>query len=139
LKFVTFTRIETYELDENYTSSVSRQADGGATTIAFKKGDRWSYLANLSEGDFLMRFGKTTYRASQHLLGASNRADAPADGKEHPEAERWHEWFRLKCANGAVGWIFLNDVRNAPGFSMPDCSYDCTKDQKPERKSPSDG
>jgi hypothetical protein len=55
LKFVTFTRIETYELDENYTSSVSRQADGGATTIAFKKGDRWSLLAYLSTAGTINR------------------------------------------------------------------------------------
>jgi hypothetical protein len=140
LKFVTFTRIETYKLKENYTSSVSRQPDGDSTTIAFKKGDRWSYLAGLSEGNFLMRIGKTTYLASQDLYERSTQVDAPADGKEGPDAERWHEWLRLKCANGAVGWIFLNDVKKAPGFSTPDdCGYGCAEDRKPGRKSPSNG
>jgi hypothetical protein len=28
-----------------------------------------------------------------------------------------HEWIKLKCANGAIGWIFIDEARKAPGFS----------------------
>jgi len=29
------------------------------------------------------------------------------------------EWLRLKCANGAIGWIFFNEIKNAPGLTGP--------------------
>jgi hypothetical protein len=133
LKFVTFTRIKTYELKGDYSSGVSRQPGDVSTTLKFKKGDRWSLIAPGSEGFFLMRFGGKTYMAEQDLIEAS----AEVGGKRSEGgAEEWstwnHEWMRLTCANGAAGWIFYNEMRRAPGFSSPEeCGESCAEDRRP--------
>jgi len=63
LEFISFTKIMTYELQESSIVEVSRESNGDDITIEFKKGDRWSYLAYLGEGNFLIRFGNATYVA----------------------------------------------------------------------------
>ena len=113
LEFISFTKIATYELKAGFTVEVSRESDGRDTTIEFKKGDRWSYLAYLAEGIFLMKFGEIVYEAGQDLFEKSTEVGAPAKS----EQGMYEEWLKLKCANGAVGWIFVNEIKNAPGFS----------------------
>ncbi|HKD31556.1 MAG TPA: hypothetical protein VKC66_37340 [Xanthobacteraceae bacterium] len=143
LKFVTFTRIVPFEITEDYSSGVWRFPGDVLMTLNFKKGDRWSLIAPGSEGFFLIRFGGKIYRAEQNLFSAS----AAVGGKpreEHGSEEdgnrggnvvdvEQHEWVRLKCATGAAGWIFYDEIRGAPGFSSPDeCGYGCAEDRKPE-------
>jgi len=147
LKFVTFTRIVTFELTKDYLAGVDRVPGDVRTTIKFKKGDRWSYLGLGSEGFFLMGFHGKTYRADNHLIDASTEVG----GKprvEHGNIKRIlfanppygprtlviesHEWVRLTCTNGSVGWILNNEISNAPGLSGPNtCGYGCAEDRKP--------
>src|SRR5260370_24181939 len=61
LEFISFTKIKTYELKASFTAEVSRPSDRRYPTIEFKKGARWSYLAYLSEGNLLIKFGDTVY------------------------------------------------------------------------------
>jgi len=108
-----------------------------ATTLNFKKGDRWSFLAGLSEGDFLMRFGGKTYTASQDLIEASAEVGGKRGEDRAEERSTWnHEWMRLTCANGVPGWIFYNEMRRTPGFSSPEeCGESCAEDRKPGGRS----
>jgi hypothetical protein len=115
LEFIAFTRIETYELSSSYTVELSRRSDGSDTTIQFKKGDRWLYLAGLAEGAFLIKFNDTVYEAGQDLYEKSNKVDTPVNGDE----SEYDEWLRLRCANGAIGWIFFNEIIDEPAFSKP--------------------
>jgi hypothetical protein len=146
LEFVTFTRIQTFELQEDYTVKLTPEPGGGSATIAFKKGDRWSYLANFGEGQFLIRVGGGTYRTDQDLYQRSAEVGAPADRRQRTYEDREeeyrmrnHEWVKLKCANGAAGWIFYNEVRKVPGFSDPnECGYGCAEDRKSGAGSPPD-
>ena len=36
------------------------------------------------------------------------------------EKNGYDEWLKLKCANGAVGWIFAKEIKGAPGFTDAD-------------------
>src|SRR5215468_658531 len=113
LEFISFTKIATYELKAGSTVEVSRESDGRNTVIEFKKGDRWSYLAYLAEGNFLFKFGDTVYAATQDLFEQSTETEAA----HKDDQSTYDEWLKLKCANGAFGWIFVNEIKNAPGFS----------------------
>jgi len=134
LEFISFTKIKTYELKASFTVEVSRESDGRNTTIEFKKGDRWSYLAYLAEGNFLIKFGDTVYVAGEDLYDESTEVEAPVKS----DWSRYDEWLKLKCANGTVGWIFFNEIKNTPGFSKANISgYGVASDRRPEPKSPS--
>jgi hypothetical protein len=136
LEFIAFTKIRTYELRASFAAEVSRQSDGRDTTIEFKTGDRWSYLTYLAEGNFLIKFGDTVYVAGQDLYDESTEVEAPVKG----DRSTYDEWLKLKCANGAVGWIFFNEVKNTPGFSRANISgYGAASDLQSQRKSPSQG
>jgi hypothetical protein len=134
LEFISFTKIVTYELKAGYTVEVSRESDGRNTTIEFKKGDRWSYLAYLAEGSFLIKFGDMVYVAGQDLYDESTGVEAPVTS----DRNTYDEWLKLKCANGTVGWIFFNEIKNTPGFSKANISgYGVASDLPPQPKSPS--
>ena len=121
LEFVSFTKIETYELKASSTVELSPQSGDGNTTTEFKKGDRWSYLADLAEGNFLIKFGDKIYIAGQDLYEKSIKVEAPVNsGQKSISSEKSaHEWLKLKCANDTVGWIFFNEIKNAPGLTGP--------------------
>jgi hypothetical protein len=134
LEFISFTKIATYELKAGFTVEVSRESDGRNTTIAFKKGDRWSYLAYLAEGNFLIKFGDTVYVAGQDLYDESTEVEAPV----RSDRSTYHEWLKLKCANGTVGWIFFNEIKDTPGFSKANIGgYGVASDLPPQPKSSS--
>src|SRR5260370_4601556 len=118
LEFISFTKIKTYELKASFTAEVSRQSDSRDTTIEFKKGDRWSYLAYLAEGNFLIKFGDTVYVAGQDLYDESTDVEAPVKSGRSTN----DEWLKLKCANGTVDWVCFNEVKNTPGFSKANIS-----------------
>ena len=118
LEFISFTKIAIYELEASRTVEASRNSDGRETTIEFKKGDRWSYLAYLAEGNFLFKFGDTVYVAGQDLFEKSTEVEAPVKGDQ----STYDEWLKLKCANGTVGWLFFNEIKNTPGFSKANIS-----------------
>src|SRR6267154_4009891 len=63
LEFISFTKIETYELDASFTVELRRQSDGDDST--------------------------------------------------------YDEWLKLRCANGAVGWILFNEIKDGPDFAAP--------------------
>src|SRR6266436_7022424 len=108
LEFISFTKIAIYELEASRTVEVSRNSDGRETTIEFKKGDRWSYLVYLAEGNFLIKFGDTVYVAGQDLFEKSTEVEAPVKSDQ----STYDEWLKLKCANGTVGWLFFNEIKN---------------------------
>src|ERR1700730_8502363 len=56
LEFISFTKIQTYEIKLSFKADVTRGSDGGKATINFKKGDRWFFLVYFGEGSFLFRF-----------------------------------------------------------------------------------
>ena len=107
LQFVSFTKISTYEVNSDFAAQATIEPDTGTVTIHFKRGDRWTYLSYVAEGEFLLRFGETIYHASQDLLDAST---------EVSRGEGYDEWLGLKCANGAVGWVLFRDVAHLPEF-----------------------
>ena len=130
LEFISFTKIKTYELKASFTVEVSRESDGRNTTIEFKKGDRWSYLAYLAEGNFLIKFGDTVYVAGEDLYDESTEVEAPVKS----DWSRYDEWLKLKCANGTVGWIFFTRSRILPASLKPtlaDTAWLVTADLSP--------
>jgi len=114
LDFISFTKIETYELDASFTVELRRQPDGDDTTIQFKKGDQWLYLAGLAKGTFLIKFNDMIYIADHDCT--KNRLRS-----RHPSMRRdtYDEWLKLRCANGAVGWILFNEIKDGPDFAAP--------------------
>jgi hypothetical protein len=114
LRFVSYTHIETYQLKADYNTQLLRASDRETTDVSFRRGDRWSLLAPLSEGMFLMKAGNTTYYASQDLIDNSER---PSLSMEEPAVQ--DEWLGLKCANGTGGWILLGEIKGTPGFADP--------------------
>lgn len=126
LEFVSFTKIEIYELKSGFTANVYRDSDGRNATIKFKKGDRWSYLAYLSEGRFLFKFNNTVYVGDQDLFANSTEIITPINDDQN----KYDEWLKLTCANGAVGWIFVNETKDAPVFANPNIDgYGAASDQ----------
>lgn len=111
-EFVSFTKIETYEIKSSFRAGVIRNSDDRKLTITFKKGDQWFYLTYLAEGYFLFRSSNTVYIGDQELIGKSTRVSPPKN-----DQPTYEEWLRLKCANGAVGWIFVKEIKSALGFS----------------------
>ena len=113
LKFVSFTKITTYQLNSNFNAEVELKPSGRMSVIKFKKGDRWSYLAYLAEGSYLMSVAGKVYIGGQDLIGNSTEV-----GSQRNDKDGYDEWLGLKCANAAVGWILLRDVQDAPGFGQ---------------------
>jgi len=131
LEFISFTKIEAYEVNSSFTVDLPRRSDGVDTTIQFKKGDQWQYLAGLAEGAFLIRLNDTIYEASQDLYEKSTKVEAPVNGDE----STYDEWLKLRCANGAVGWIFFNEIKDEPAFSGPNIAgYGHARDLQSQQK-----
>jgi hypothetical protein len=114
LEFISFTKIETYELNASFTVDLRRQSDGDDTTIQFKKGDRWLYLASTGEESLFIKFNDTIYIADQDLYEKSTKVETPVD-----DESTYDEWLKLRCANGAVGWILFNEIKDDPEFASP--------------------
>lgn len=114
LQFVSYTRIETYQLKADYKTQLSRKSDNDSIDIGFRSGDRWSLLAPLSEGMFLMETGNTMYLAGQDLIDNSERLGESTD---KPAVQ--DEWLGLRCANGTAGWILLGEIKENPAFADP--------------------
>jgi hypothetical protein len=134
LEFISLTKIETYELSASFTVELRRHSDGDDTTIQFKKGDQWLYLAGLAEGTFLIKFNDTIYIADQNLYEKSTKVEAPVDGAE----STYDEWLKLRCANGAVGWILFNEIKDSPDFAAPNLvGYGYASDLQSQPKAPS--
>jgi hypothetical protein len=74
------------------------------------------------------------YVAGQDLYDESTEVEAPVKS----DRSTYDEWLKLKCANGTVGWIFFNEVKNTPGFSKANISgYGVASDLQSQPKSPS--
>jgi len=114
LQFVSYTRIETYQLKADYKTQLLRESDHDQINLSFRSGDRWSFLVPLSEGMFLMKAGDTTYYASQDLIDNSERLGLSVDERAVQD-----EWLGLKCANGTAGWILLGEIKGTPAFAEP--------------------
>ncbi len=110
LQFVSFTKIETFALKTNFTTRLQRKSDGRNVVVRLKKGDLYLYLNYGAEGIFVIRYMDTVYEADQNLAVKSVQVAGPSgDGQ-------YHEWVNLRCANGVVGWIFVNELKDNPGF-----------------------
>jgi hypothetical protein len=134
LEFVSFTKVAIYNVKESFTVELERQSDGGNTSIEFEKGDRWFYLFYIAEGAFLIKFGESIYIAGPDFLERSTEVESSVNSHR----STYDEWLRLKCANGTVGWIFFNEIKNAPGFSKANIvGYGIASDLQSQSKSPS--
>ena len=113
LEFVSFTRIEEYRLKEDH-ETYAQTADEATIDMVFdlKKGDRWSYLAHLGEGAFLMKLRGVIYVAGQDLIEVSSRVDGAAEAATD-------EWLKLTCADGATGWLLFDEIVETPSFGPP--------------------
>ncbi|NPU68348.1 hypothetical protein HL667_25330 [Bradyrhizobium sp. 83012] len=132
LSFVTFTRISTYELKRDHSSDLLKISNDERVTIKFKIGDRWSAVGPGAEGFFLMRVGNDVYQGYQDMFDASAEIGG---GLAASLEDDGHEWLQLRCANGAAGWIFYDEVKEAPGFSRTEaCGYGCAEDRKLARR-----
>jgi hypothetical protein len=134
LEFVSFTKIETYELSASFTVELRRQSDGDDTSIQFKKGDEWLYLAGLAEGTFLIKFNDAIYIADQDLYEKSSKVEAAVNDAENG----YDEWLKLRCANGVVGWILFNEIKDGHEFAAPNITgYGHASDLQSQPKAPS--
>jgi hypothetical protein len=133
LEFISFTKIETYELNASFTVDLRRQLDGEDTTIQFKRGDQWLYLAGPAEGAFLVKFNDTIYVADQDLFEKSTKIESPVNDDE----STYDEWLKLKCANGAIGWILFNEIKDRPEFAAPNITgYGRASDRQSQPTAP---
>ncbi|MGJ4949904.1 hypothetical protein [Bradyrhizobium sp. HKCCYLS20291] len=136
LTFVTFTRIKSYELTRDHTSDLWKEPGHERARINFSKGDRWSLIGPGSEGTFMMRLGDDVYVADQDLVEASMEVGAKPTVETDAKDEGYHQWLKLRCANSATGWIFYEEIKDAPGVShWDDCGFGCAEDRKPTRRS----
>jgi len=127
LEFVSMSKIEDYEVKADFTAQLERKLDRRSMRIQFRKGDRWSYLAYLAEGNLLMRFGDVVYVGDQDLVENSSLVSPPLRTTD----SKYDEWLKLRCANGAMGWLLAEDVRDAPEFSQPNVlKYGVAADQR---------
>ena len=97
--------------------------------IDFRKGDRWSYLAYLAEGSILIRYADKNYIAGdgQDLIEKSTEIEASKDAGRSD----YDEWLGLKCANGKIGWILLNEIKDVPSLSEPNIvEYGVARDKR---------
>jgi len=126
LRFISYTRIETYQLKADYKTNLTRTSDREPIDVGFKSGDRWSLLAPLYEDMFLMEAGNTTYFASQDLIDHSEKLGVSVE--KHIVQD---EWLGLTCANGTAGWILLGEIKDNPGFADPNIAgYGEAKDKR---------
>jgi hypothetical protein len=124
LKFVSFTKIKTYVLKTDFTSYLERTSANRSVLIKFKKGDQYSYLFYIGEGNFLIRFRDTIYIAGEGLAEQSTEI-----GKSSYDGG-YNEWLKLQCANGAVGWILFSEIKDTRGFLEPNITdYGSASDQ----------
>jgi hypothetical protein len=136
LEFISFTRIETYEVKESVTADLDPESGGESVARKFRKGERWFYLAAVSEGNFIMKAGDRVYTTGQQDLFEKSTKIDPSDGSGQ-EADNLDEWLKLTCANGAAGWIFLDEIRNDDRFSEAETiGYGCAGDVGTKPKCP---
>jgi hypothetical protein len=116
LEFISFTKIETYQVKSDFKDEVNPESEDRSIVMNFKKGDRWFFLKYFGEGAFLFKFNNKVYINGGGLFGQSTKISP--NGDQHSRSdENYNEWLKLKCANGVVGWIFVKDIKDAPGFS----------------------
>jgi hypothetical protein len=83
---------------------------------------------------FLIKFNDTIYIADQDLYEKSTKVEAPVEGAE----STYDEWLKLRCANGAVGWILFNEIKDGPDFAAPNLvGYGYASDLQSQSKAPS--
>ena len=104
LKFVSFTRIEDMRVDKAVSATLYGETDQSEVTVKFKKGDKWSYLAYLGEGAFLMSYDGVVYTADQSLSEVSTSL-TPEDQRRNDE------WLRIDCMNNQWGWLLMERHR----------------------------
>jgi hypothetical protein len=112
LQFISFTRIKTYMMTGELTVQLERRRDREFIDVHFRNGDTWSYLFYSAEGFFLLKFGDEVYVAGQEMFEKSTEVASGGDAA----ASDYDEWLGLRCANGAVGWIFANEMKDKPGI-----------------------
>jgi hypothetical protein len=103
LDFVSFTEIDGMVVKEAYEATLYAEVDSTETSVAFKPGDKWRYLAYYGEGAFLMQYDGVNYTGDQGL------ADASKSSHEGPRG--YDEWLRINCANNKWGWLFMGDIK----------------------------
>ena len=113
LKFLSFTKIATYEVNSAFNAKVEVRHSRRTAVIKFKQGDRWAFLAYLGEGSYVMSVAGKEYIGDQDLISNSTEVGPHTDDKEG-----YDEWLGLKCANGAVGWILFREIQEVAGFGQ---------------------
>lgn len=125
LEFISFTKVEPYRVRSAFVADVTRYPNGPKARLNFKNGDNWFFVAYLGEGYFLLKFNDLIYVADQLLFSKSTKLSPTKDGDR-----TYEEWLKLKCANGTVGWIYVEEIRENPTFAAADTTeYGKASDQ----------
>jgi hypothetical protein len=112
LDFISYVKKATYRIKSPATILLHDENKKTDLKVAFRPGDTWTWLTYYGEGVFRMVYRGKEYAADQSLLEVSeDKADV-----EHEE----HEWLKLTCANGARGWLLVEDVKDELQFEMVD-------------------
>lgn len=112
LRFVSFTLKDEMTLEQAFSTTLGPERGDNWRDVDFKKGDRWTYLAYLGEGAFVMEYEGETYFGDQSLWEVS-KSSLPDD------IDDYHEWLGLTCANGEEGWLFIADIRGVETIERP--------------------
>lgn len=102
LEFVSFTETVDMVVTQPYEAALYAESDSAETSVAFKPGDTWRYLAYYGEGAFLMQYKGVNYTGDQGLDDASKPAREGAHG--------YDEWLRINCSNNRWGWLLMSDI-----------------------------
>jgi hypothetical protein len=102
LEFLSFTRIDLMTVDHETRAVLYDEAGKTEFAFDFARGEHWRYLAYLAEGSFLMDYKGKVYIGDQALLENSSGSLAQ---------DEYHAWIRISCANGASGWLFMQDIK----------------------------
>jgi hypothetical protein len=117
LQFVTYSKIIEYRVTKACTSGFERIDNEKGVDINFEKGDRWSFLSNISEGEYYMRFKGRIYRG-----GSPNQlfdVSVPVASDDSDTEQETDAWLGLICANGITGWILMDELQQKARFGPP--------------------
>jgi len=128
LEFLTYVKKITYVLSADSEILLVDEKTESDIEVPFRAGDEWTYLTYYGEGMFRLEFRGKEYGADQSLFEVSREKGKTGSDTDHDH----HEWLRLTCANGATGWLLLDDVLDLPEYEKPDFpEYGRAEDRKP--------
>ena len=110
LDFRSYTLKEVYTADTDFSVTLYTEDNWDEVAFDLARGDNWTYLAYLGEGNFLMEYRGTSYVADDQSLFelSTSNGESASD-----------EWLHLKCANKTMGWLLLSEVKALENIVEP--------------------